>query len=212
MADSFMDTFCAYFCTSQKGLRIDREVLVVLAKAAGLTGTKLDPNGADLAAKLLGVGLCLFASALEFICSAIVMVSIPYSVRSQGAPNYMVGCCVGMYYGGELLDSPPHISSHQCCFPGQVLGNPLLIAISNRFGRRFAIILCLVSKSAIFAPTHVFFCAVWPSWRLCTAGLGWNSGPEAKHRCSANANAGTRNHRHFWQHSTTCSTVSPFVQ
>jgi len=114
-------------------MRIDREVLVVLAKAAGLTGTKLDPNGADLAAKLLGVGLCLFASALEFICSAIVMVAIPYYVRSQGAPNYMVGCCVGMYYGG------------------QVLGNPLLIAISNRFGRRFAIILCMFGQAGGYA-------------------------------------------------------------
>jgi MFS family permease len=131
-------------------MRIDREVLVVLAKAAGLTGTKLDPNGADLAAKLLGVGLCLFASALEFICSAIVMVAIPYYVRSQGAPNYMVGCCVGMYYGGELLSLLRIFFAYMQCASGQVLGNPLLIAISNRFGRRFAIILCMVSKSTIF--------------------------------------------------------------
>jgi hypothetical protein len=102
MSESILDTFSAYFCTSHKGMRIDREVLVVLAKAAGLTGTKCDPNGADLAAKLLGVGLCLFGTALDFICSAIVMVAIPYYVRlDQNAPNYMVGCCVGMYYGGE---------------------------------------------------------------------------------------------------------------
>lgn len=127
-------SFRSYFCPYQNALRVDREVLVVLAKAAGLTGTKLDPNGADLAAKLLGIGLCLFAAALDFICSAIAIVAIPFFVRShEGGKNYMVGFCVGAYYGG------------------QVLGNPLVTAISDRFGRRFAIILCLTGQAGGYA-------------------------------------------------------------
>merc|ERR1719201_2467317 len=98
-------SFRSYFCPYQNALRVDREVLVVLAKAAGLTGTKLDPNGVDLAAKMLGIGLCLFAAALDFICSAIAIVAIPFFVRSHGK-NYMVRFCVGAYYGGQVLGNP----------------------------------------------------------------------------------------------------------
>jgi MFS family permease len=133
---SFMDAFVDFFwsCRPKQGLRVDREVLVVLAKAAGLTGTKLDPNGADLAAKMMGIGLCLFAAALDFICSAIAIVAIPFFVRStEGGKNYMVGFCVGAYYGG------------------QVLGNPIVTAISDRFGRRSAIILCLAGQAGGYA-------------------------------------------------------------
>jgi MFS family permease len=110
-------------------MRIDREVLVVLAKAAGLTGTKLDPNAADLAGKLVGVGLCLFAVAMDHLCLALVLPSIPYFVSGNGGYYHSVGEAIGLYFGA------------------QILGNFLMVKFSNKFGRRAALVFCLAGQA-----------------------------------------------------------------